>query len=244
MTDEHLWQLTLAVVPGIVSIVSGVVAYFVKKSSKNTTTMKQKKQFGLIVGVVTFGIVAFVIGYWMKPGTAKPPTLVNGTPKTNDIKPPPPPQVREFPFSFSLGKLHIFSRSDGPKMANLPGDAEVCITTSKPPFMLTAKVDLEQGVQSIKKLVVAIQYEYHADTVTNRNSASLQFALKDSAGKEVWIKTQGFLPKVPMTVVDETNVFSFDCKYDLRDITVEVTPLRSGNFGFFIYQLNGTLTAQ
>ena len=223
MKDQFIEVVVTVVKSSIATVITTVASHYIISIMKNKNPVLRKR-FLWFIGTLTFAIAFLLIGHWL-PGCGPKP-------------------VTEYPFSFSGGKLHIFSRSDGPKMATLPGEAEVCITTSKPPFVLTAKVDLEEGVQSVKKLVVAIQYEYHADHLTNRNSASLQFALKDSAGKEVWSKTQGFLPAVVKTLVGETNVFSIDRKYDQRDITVEVTPLRSGDFGFFIYQLNGTLTAQ
>jgi len=150
-------------------------------------------------------------------------------------------EPRDIPFACTLGgKLHIFSDSGHPAQAGLPSDAKSYIINGEP--IADEFVNLGQGVQSLEKLTFTIVYEYHANSTNT--PAALEFVVKDSGGNQIWRGKQNFLPSVAKKQTPETFELPIGREYDGMDVSVEVKPVSAGDFGFYIYSLDGVLTVK
>jgi hypothetical protein len=155
---------------------------------------------------------------------------------------PPCNRTDEVPFLYPLGgKLHIYKNANDPVAAGLPSDANTYIITndsSRP--IATERVTLPDGVQSIEQLRFKVAFEYHADSTDS--PAILDFVLKDGKGQQIRLGTHDFLPKGP-TKQKESEEFSFDIRRSFNDkeITIEIKPVSAGDFGFYLYKIDGLL---
>lgn len=151
-----------------------------------------------------------------------------------DRRPP-----KEVNFSCTLdGKLHIFSNDPGD--IGLPSDANVYIIDGQP--VVDQSVNLGQGVQSLEKLEFEIDYEYHADSTNS--PATLEFVVEDARGNQVWRGNKNFLPSTTKERVTDNLEFTIGQEYDELKVLIRVKPLSAGDFGFYIYNLTGTITVR
>jgi len=243
-------------IPVIVVLVVKLITQKHINNREKTMKPKQKAAIGWAVGIlagIALAITFFLIGKSSTNGTnQRTNDMAAGTPqkqtaevaaaKTQSSSAPPSP-IQENQCVFPpAAKIHIFNGADGSAKAGLPAGSKVYITTNQTPSDITAEIDLH-GAHNIKQLTVDIEYEYHSDS--HVYPASLGFAIKDSQGVRLWSAKHQFVPKVCKTRVHEpTIVFPVDSKCDLPSVTVEVTPLNAGDFGFYIYKLDGMLTTQ
>ena len=176
-------------------------------------------------------------------------------PRTKDsgaVKPSPndtdgSAHIVEFPFSCQIigRKLHIYEDASGPINAGLPGDANIYIINEQSAATIANElVELSDGVQSIEQLRFRITYEYHADSTYN--PARLEFVIKDKTSNQIWRGTHDFLPPKKAAKRKQISEFSFDIgrRYEGQSVTIQVKPLKAGDFGFYIYGLDGTLVVK
>ena len=153
--------------------------------------------------------------------------------------------IVEVPFSCQIGsKLHIYEDAKGPINSGVPPNANIYIISEQSSATIANElVDLSDGVQGIEQLRFKITYEYHAGST--ESPAILEFMIKDKAGNQIWRGTRSFLPK-GAAKQKIPNEFSFDIgrRYEGQSVTVQVKPLRAGDFGFYIYGLDGKLVVK
>ncbi len=144
------------------------------------------------------------------------------------------------PFTCQIGgKLHIYRNAQGPSAAGIPTDSEVYITGQSQDSVSDDRIELGDDTQRIKKINFNITYEYHANS--NNSPARLEFVLKDENDQEIWRGTRSFRPD--HTRQNFTEEFSFDInrRYQGQQLKIQVKPLSAGDFGFYIYELRGTV---
>lgn len=148
------------------------------------------------------------------------------------------------PFSCEIdGKLHIYEYSEAPIMAGVPRSANIFIIGKQPlsATIVDESVDLSEGAQ-IEQLEFTMDYEYHADTA--HSPAMLEFVMKDIRGNQIWSRKKSFLPGTLKTRITKDFHFIIGRKSQGLGVKIQVKPVRAGDFGFYIYMLNGTLVVK
>lgn len=202
--------------------------------------------------VVIFFVVAFLQGreviIWPPKIGPKPVVTKEeiSTHQGNDAGPGKQESTRiEVPFTCQIGgKLHIYKDAKGPINAGIPSNANIHIISEQSSATIANElVELSDGVQSIEQLKFIITYEYHADLT--ESSAILEFVIKDKDDNQIWRGIHSFLPR-GATKQKITNEFSFNIsrRYAGQKVIVQVKPLAAGDFGFYIYSLDGKLVVK
>ena len=149
----------------------------------------------------------------------------------------------EVPFNLK-GKLHIFNDPSNPTNAGLPKEASTYII-GHPDDSTTKTIDrtinLDKKSVKLKRLRVKIRYEYHADT--SFSQATLGFEIKNAHNS--WKGEHSFKPDKVKKELNEKFEFNIpDLTAINQQVQIEVKPIASGDFGFYIYDLNAILECE
>jgi hypothetical protein len=156
---------------------------------------------------------------------------------TTSCKPP-----IDFPFSLSQGqKLHIFTNQSDLDNSGIPAESKTFIINNDK-SIADEYVGFGQGVQSIEKIHFDLTYEYHADSY--ENPVILKFIITGTNGDMLWQGKQSIEPKTTKTKLEESFDFPIGREYDGMDVTISAIPVSSGDYGFFIYNLEGIITVK
>jgi len=152
------------------------------------------------------------------------------------------PKPQEFSLQFVTERLHIFKNPRGPEETSVKDYATHIIDVDKP--IVKPVPSWSPKTKRIERLHIEIDYFYESESYGS--PAILEFVIKDDAsGKRLWGVEQDF----PIKAQDLRKSLSGDYKIeiglsisDVKGIQVEVKPVSSGNWGFYIDRLKITLT--
>jgi hypothetical protein len=148
----------------------------------------------------------------------------------------------DIPFLLSTGeKLHIFKSQSDLDKSGIPAESKTFIINDDD-SIADEYVEFPQGVQSIEKIHFDLTYEYHADSY--ENPVILKFIITGTNGDMLWQGKQSIEPKTTKTELEEEFDFPIGREYDDLGVTISAIPVSSGNYGFFIYNLEGIITVK
>ncbi len=152
----------------------------------------------------------------------------------------PGPDLPRALFNCQLGsKLHIYRNAQDLITAGIPADSKTYITSKRQDPVSDDRVELGDDTQRIEKINFNISYEYHANS--NNSPAILEFVLKGENDQEIWRGTRSFRPARTKKNITEEFSFEINRRYQGRQVKIQATPLSAGDFGFYIYELGGTI---
>ncbi|MFZ4702818.1 MAG: hypothetical protein ACOYMG_22470 [Candidatus Methylumidiphilus sp.] len=189
--------------------------------------------------LAVFGLVLTVSTLLLAPRTkdAIPSSHISGL----GNKPEELSHIVEIPFSCEISSIvYIYEEATGPINAGVNPLANIYIISERSSALIANElIELSDSVKRIEQLRFKVTYEYHADST--ENPAILEFLIKDKAGNQIWRGTRSFLPTgaAKHRIINEFS-FNISQKYEEQNITVQVKPLRAGDFGFYIYDVGGT----